>query len=151
MSCTQLIQTHQVPAAHQLECHPYLQQQDFYDWQQSKGIHVTQYSPFGNQNPIYSKGQEMGKLIDDPVLAEIGKKYNKTGAQVALAWGIAHGRTVIPKSKTESRIKQNLEGDFELSPEDVKKIASLDKKIRFNDPSENFGWNFYTDLDGKQA
>jgi len=93
----------------------------------------------------------MGKLIDDPVLAEIGKKYNKTGAQVALAWGIAHGRTVIPKSKTESRIKQNLEGDFELSPEDVKKIASVDKKLRFNDPSENFGWNFYTDLDGKQA
>ena len=33
----------------------------------------------------------MGKLIDDPTLAEIGKKYNKTGAQVALAWGIAKG------------------------------------------------------------
>ena len=50
-----------------------------------------QYSPFGNQNPIYSKHEQMGKLIDDPELAEIGKKYNKSGAQVALAWGIAHG------------------------------------------------------------
>ncbi|GAB7348532.1 hypothetical protein MBLNU459_g6926t1 [Dothideomycetes sp. NU459] len=144
-----LKETSVVPAAHQIECHPYLQQKEFFEWHKSKGIHVTQYSPFGNQNEIYSKGQNMGKLIEDPTLAEIGKKYNKSGAQVALAWGIAHGRTVIPKSKTESRIKQNLEGDFKLEPQDVEKIDSIDKKLRFNDPSDNFGWNFYTDLDGK--
>ncbi|EMD01204.1 hypothetical protein BAUCODRAFT_61401 [Baudoinia panamericana UAMH 10762] len=145
-----LKETSVVPAAHQIECHPYLAQHDFDAWHKQKGIHITQYSPFGNQNEIYSSGQSMGKLIDDPVLVEIGKKYNKSGAQVALAWGIAHERTVIPKSKTESRIKQNLEGDFKLDPEDVKKIDGLDKKLRFNDPSKNFGWDFYTDLDGKQ-
>ena len=139
----------QVPAAHQIECHPYLAQLDFYEWHKSKGIHVTQYSPFGNQNEIYSKGQNMGKLIEDSTLVEIGKKYNKSGAQVALAWGITHGRSVIPKSKTESRIKQNLEGDFELEAADVKKIDAVDRKVRFNDPSANFGWDFYTDLDGK--
>lgn len=92
----------------------------------------------------------MGKLIEDEILVEIGKKYGKSGAQVALAWGIAHGRSVIPKSKTESRIKQNLEGDFKLEDADVKKIDGLDRKLRFNDPSANFGWEFYTDLDGKQ-
>lgn len=54
------------------------------------------------------------------------------------------------KSKTPSRIKANLEGDFKLDAEDVKKVDGLDKKLRFNDPSESFGWNFYTDLDGKQ-
>lgn len=69
---------------------------------------------------------------------------------MALAWGIAHGRSVIPKSKTESRIKANLEGDFHLDSEDVAKIDAIDKKLRFNDPSGNFGWNFYTDLDGKK-
>ncbi len=58
-------------------------------------------------------------------------------------------RCVLPKSKTENRIKQNLEGDFKLEAEDVKKIDSLDKKFRFNDPSGNFQWNFYADLDGK--
>jgi len=146
-----LSETSVVPAAHQLECHPYLQQQEFFEWHKSKGIHVTQYSPFGNQNEIYSSGQGMNKLMDDPVLVEIGKKYSKSGAQVALAWGIAHGRTVIPKSKTESRIKQNLEGDFKLDAEDVEKISGIDKKLRFNDPSANFGWNFYADLDGKKA
>jgi len=41
----------------------------------------------------------MGKLIDDEVLAKIGEKHGKSGAQVALAWGIAQGHTVIPKSK----------------------------------------------------
>jgi hypothetical protein len=81
----------------------------------------------------------------------VGKKYSKSGAQVALAWGIAHGRSVIPKSKTPARIEQNVEGDFELSAEDIKKIDAIDRKLRFNDPSENFGWNFYQDLEGKEA
>ena len=139
-----------VPASHQLELHPYLQQKGFADWHRQKGINITQYSPFGNQNEIYSKGQDMGKLIDDPALAEIGKKYGsgKSGAQVALAWGIAKGHAVVPKSKTPARIRENLEGDFELSKEDVEKVDALDKKLRFNNPSGNFGWEFYKDLEG---
>jgi hypothetical protein len=52
-----------VPAVHQLECHPWLQQTSFTEWQKSKGIHITQYSPFGNQNPIYGEGGNLGKLI----------------------------------------------------------------------------------------
>jgi alcohol dehydrogenase (NADP+) len=43
-----------------------------------------------------------------------------------------------------------LEGDFELPKEDVEKITGIDKKMRFNDPSGSFGWNFYKDLDGKK-
>jgi alcohol dehydrogenase (NADP+) len=139
-----------VPAVHQLECHPYLAQHSFADWHKSKGIHLTQYSPFGNQNPVYKKGQEMSKLIDDPVLSQIGRKYSKTGAQVALAWGIAKGRSVIPKSKTKSRVLANLQGDFKLDADDVEKIDGLDRKLRFNDPSESFGYQYYRDLDGKQ-
>lgn len=52
-----------VPAAHQIECHPWLQQRDFVDWHKSKGIHVQHYSPFGNQNEIYDSGKNMGKLM----------------------------------------------------------------------------------------
>lgn len=139
------------PAAHQLEMHPYLAQHSFSDFHRENGIHITHYSPFGNSNEIYSKGQQMGKLIEDPVLVEIGKKHGKNGAQVALAWGIAKGHSVIPKSKTPSRIKANLEGDFKLDAEEIKQIDALDKKLRFNDPSGSFGWNFYTDLDGKSS
>lgn len=73
-----------VPAAHQMEFHPWLQQASFAEFHKSKGIHVTHYSPFGNQNEIYDSGKNMGKLIEDPVLVEVGKKYGKNGAQVAL-------------------------------------------------------------------
>ncbi|KAF1956232.1 Aldo/keto reductase [Byssothecium circinans] len=145
-----LKETSIVPAAHQMELHPWLQQKSWTEFHKQKGIHITQYSPFGNQNEIYDSGKNMGKLIEDPVLVEIGKKHGKSGAQVALAWGIAKGHSVIPKSKTEHRIQQNLEGDFTLSADDVQKIDGIDKKLRFNDSSESFGWNFFADLDGKQ-
>lgn len=144
-----LKETTVVPAAHQIELHPYLQQHSFTDFHRQKGIHITQYSPFGNSNEIYG-AQEIGLLIKDPVLTEVGKKYGKSGAQVALAWGIAHGHSVLPKSKTPERIRQNLEGDFKLSAEDLATLDAVDKKARFNDPSESFGYNFYTDLDGKK-
>jgi alcohol dehydrogenase (NADP+) len=137
------------PAAHQFELHPYLQQSEFVKWHHEKGIHVTAYSPFGNSNPAYEKGSSVPQLIQDPVLVDIGKKYNKSGAQVALAWGIGNGVSVIPKSKTESRIKQNFEGDFKLSDEDLKSINKLDKKLRLSDPSKMFGWEFFVGLDGK--
>ncbi len=145
-----LKETSVVPAAHQIELHPWLQQHSFTAYHKGKGIHVQQYSPFGNQNEIYSSGQNMGKLMDDPVIQEVAKKYGKNGAQVALAWGIQNGHSVLPKSKTPSRIKSNLEGDFKLETADLEKLNGIDKKIRFNDPSGNFGWNFYADLDGKK-
>lgn len=55
---------------------------------------------------------------------------------------------MIPKSKTPERIVANLEGDFPLSDEDFNKISSIDKKLRFNDPSEDWGMSFYDGLDG---
>jgi alcohol dehydrogenase (NADP+) len=57
---------------------------------------------------------------------------------------------VLPKSKTPSRIAQNLEGDFKLDADDLKKIAGIDRELRFNDPSASFGYTFYTDLEGKK-
>lgn len=72
------------PAVHQFEGHPWLQQGPFADWHKARGIHVTHYSPFGNQNELYSQAGHIGKLIDEPVLGEIGQKYGKNASQVAL-------------------------------------------------------------------
>ncbi|KAJ5608498.1 hypothetical protein N7537_005117 [Penicillium hordei] len=138
------------PAVHQMELHPWLQQKDFFDFHQKHGIHVTQYSPFGNQNEIYGSREAHGQLVNDETLVEIGKKYGKTSNQVALAWGIAHGRSVIPKSKSPERITQNFDIAFKLESEDIEKIDSIDKKIRFNDSSKDFGYELFSDLDGKQ-
>ncbi|MCJ1345054.1 hypothetical protein MMC31_003259 [Peltigera leucophlebia] len=145
-----LSETEVVPAVHQIELHPWLQQSDLDEFHKSKGIHISHYSPFGNSNEIYDKGKNLGKLIDDPTLAEIGKKYGKSGAQTALAWGINSGHSVLPKSKTPARIRSNLEADFKLEAEDLETIRALDKKLRFSDPSKGFGYDFYVGEDGKE-
>ncbi|CAG8886067.1 unnamed protein product [Penicillium egyptiacum] len=138
-----------VPAMHQMECHPWLQQHDFTEWHRKNGIHVEHYSPFGNQNALYGEKSGPVKLLGEPVLAEIGEQYNKTPAQVVLAWGVTQGHSVLPKSKTPMRIRANLAGDFKLSPEDMKKIEKINKKLRFNDSSDEFGRDFFVGLEGK--
>lgn len=90
----------------------------------------------------------MMRVIDQPILKEIGEKHGKTPVQVVLAWGINNGRSVIPKSVVDWQIEQNLEADFELHPEDMAHIATLDAKARFNDPSLDYEWRLYSDLEG---
>ncbi len=140
-----------------MELHPYLQQSAFVEWHRSKGIVIIQFSPCGNLNPFYrevSWGKEishMTRLIDHPLLLGIAAKYKKSPIQVALAWGVTNGRSVIPKSTIEWQIKENLEADFELDAEDLSKIATMDKKARFNDPSSDFGYKLYIGLDGEAS
>ncbi|KAF9888303.1 hypothetical protein FE257_008876 [Aspergillus nanangensis] len=143
-----------VPAVHQMEVHPYLQQKGFNEWLKTKGIHVVQFSPLGNMNDFYRQTgwskeiAHMMRVIDQPLLKEIAEKYGKTPVQVVLAWGINSGRSVIPKSVVDWQIDQNLEADFELQPEDMAQIATLDAKARFNDPSLDYEWRLYSDLEG---
>ncbi|GME66050.1 aldehyde reductase [Neofusicoccum parvum] len=143
-----------VPAVHQMEVHPYLQQKGFNQWLRSKGIHVTQFSPLGNQNSFYrevswSKSQShMERIVDHPILQELAAKYKKSSVQMALAWGVNCGRSVIPKSVIDWQIRQNLEADFDVEASDMEKISQMDLKVRFNDPSEEYQWKLYSDLEG---
>ncbi|KAF1987133.1 alcohol dehydrogenase [Aulographum hederae CBS 113979] len=146
------------PAVHQMEVHPYLQQGRFNAWLREKGVHVVQFSPLGNMNSFYrdihwskSASHTVGRVIDHPVLIEIGKKYNKSPIQIALAWGVNYGRTVIPKSVIDWQIRENLEADFELDAEDMAKIKTMNINARFNDPSVYYRWNLYEGEDGKEA
>jgi alcohol dehydrogenase (NADP+) len=136
------------PAVHQMETHPYLQQQSFIDWHKQQGIHVTAYSPFGNQNDTYDSGSKLDALIETPTIKKIAKKHGCNGADVALAWGINRGTSVVPKSVNEGRIKSNFEClKVKLDDEDMKEIATMDGPHRFNDPSDSWGYKFYADLD----
>lgn len=90
----------------------------------------------------------MMRLIDQPLLQELGKKYGKSAVQIALAWGINNGRSVIPKSVIDWQVKENLEADFQLEEEDITRIGTLDIKARFNDPSLDYQWRLYSDLEG---
>ena len=79
------------------------------------------------------------------------KKYarNVLKPELLSAWGVSQGHSVLPKSKTPSRIQSNLKGDFRLSSSDMENIKYIDKKLRFNDSSSEFGREFFTDLEGK--
>lgn len=137
-----------------MELHPYLQQPGFVTWHKAQGIQIIQFSPCGNLNDFYrevSWGKEVShmiRLIDHPDLAKVAKKHNKTAVQTALAWATTQGRAVIPKSTIEWQIKENLGAQFDLDEEDLRIIATMDKKARFNDPSPDFGYQLYVGLDG---
>ncbi|GAB3556126.1 aldo/keto reductase [Arthrobacter tumbae] len=107
-----------VPAINQVETHPYLNQAELRAFEADKGILHESYSPLGS-----GKG-----LLEDPVLADIAEKLGATPAQVVLAWHLALGLVVIPKSVTESRIIENWGAlEVSLSEEDIEAINGLDK------------------------
>lgn len=68
-------------------------------------------------------------FFNNPVLEEIGKKYGKSVAQVALCWLVQRDVIIIPKTVHIERMQQNLDiSDFGLSQEDMAAIAALDTK-----------------------
>jgi L-glyceraldehyde reductase len=92
-----------VPAVNQIEAHPWLQQPELKAYHDKKGIHITAYSPLGNN--IYGKA----RVLDDPVIQEVAKEVDATVAQTLIAWAVSRGTSVVPKSVTPDRIKSNFQ------------------------------------------
>ncbi|MEQ6960068.1 aldo/keto reductase [Staphylococcus arlettae] len=110
-----------VPAVNQVEVHPYFNQQQLQDFCDDNDIAVTAWMPL-----MRNRG-----LLDDPVIVEIAKRYNKTPAQVVLRWHLAHNRLIIPKSKTPERIEENFNiFDFNLEVTDIAEIDALNRNDR---------------------
>ncbi|XP_004142054.2 NADPH-dependent aldo-keto reductase, chloroplastic [Cucumis sativus] len=104
------------PAVNQVECHPGWQQNKLHEFCESKGIHLSGYSPLGSRGTTWLKG---GDILENPILKEIAEELGKTPAQVALRWGLQKGHSILPKSTSESRIKENFD-IFDWSiPEDM--------------------------------
>ncbi len=105
------------PAVNQIELHPYLLNGAVRDYDEEHGIATEGWSPIAQ-----------GEVLDDPVIEKIAERLSRTPAQVVLRWHIQRGNVVFPKSTTPSRIKENFAlFEFELEPDDVAAIASLDK------------------------
>lgn len=108
------------PMVNQVETHPHNQQIEAHEWMKKYGVQHEAWAPFG---------EGRGGMFEEPLLVEIGKKYGKTAAQVILRWDMQRNVVAIPKSTHVERMKQNFDiFDFELSEEDMAKIATLDKK-----------------------
>lgn len=106
-----------VPAANQVELHPYLPQHKLVDFCKSKGIVVTAYSPLGSTS---------APLQNEPVVQSIAKKVGKSAPQILISWAISRGTSVLPKSVTPERIETNFE-DVVLDAADVKAIDEIYK------------------------
>ncbi|KAL5133623.1 NADPH-dependent aldo-keto reductase, chloroplastic [Glycine soja] len=108
------------PAVNQVELHPGWQQQKLHAFCESKGIHLTGYSPLGSPGVLKSD------ILKNPVVIEIAEKLGKTPAQVALRWGLQTGHSVLPKSTNESRIKGNFDVfDWSIPEELLAKFSEI--------------------------
>lgn len=76
------------PTINQVECHPYLLQKKLVKFCKARDIIVTGYSPLGSDGRPWAQASEP-RLLDDPILVELGKKYNKSPAQIALCWMVS--------------------------------------------------------------
>ncbi|WP_046226329.1 aldo/keto reductase [Paenibacillus dauci] len=118
------------PVVNQVELHPLLSQVELRNYCKEQGIQIEAWAPLAQ-----------GRLLDNPVLQEIGEKYGKSIAQVLLRWDLQSGIVTIPKSIKQERIVQNADiFDFELSAEDMQQIDDLNQNQRFGADPDNFNF-----------
>jgi len=106
------------PAINQIETHVFFQENNSYEFLKNSETQMEAWSPFAaGRNGIF----------ENQTLAEIGKKYNKSNAQVSLRWHYQRGVVAIPRSSQKAHMIENLDiFNFELSETDMKTIATLD-------------------------
>lgn len=106
---------HIPPAVDQVECHPSWQQSKLRAFCKEKGVHLSGYSPLGSPGTTWLQCD----VLKNPILTSVAEKLGKSPAQVAIRWGLQMGHSVLPKSTTEARIKENFEVFDWSIPEDL--------------------------------
>jgi len=119
-------------AAHQVEYHPLLQQDELLEYAQEHDHWLVAYCPVAR-----------GEVFDVPEVVEVAEKHGITAAQASLAWLLSKDNVaVIPKSSSEVHMRENLESqNVELDDDDVAKIDGVEREHRLIDP-EYGPWNW---------
>ena len=109
-----------VPAVNQVEVNVFHQQKEAEKVMTKYQVQMQAWAPFA---------EGRNDMFNQPLLKEIGNRYNKTVAQVILRWLTQRGIVVLAKSTRKSRMEENINiFDFELSEQEMQIIAELDKK-----------------------
>jgi diketogulonate reductase-like aldo/keto reductase len=111
------------PAVVEVESHPYHPQWDLHEYCTTEGIILLAFAPLGHAMEP--------RLLDDPLVVSMARRFGKTPAQVLLAWGIQRGSAVLTSSVRPPRIVENF--DVTALPENaIQEISELETRIRFN-------------------
>lgn len=118
-------------AAHQVEMHPLLPQEELLEYAQRHDHWLVAYSPLAQ-----------GEVFDVPEIQEVAQKHNATPAQVSIAWSLSKENVaVIPKASSEEHMRDNLTArDLELDTDDIERIESIEREYRVIDP-DHAPWN----------
>lgn len=109
------------PQNNQIERHPHYQRAEELALMGELNVQPEAWAPFA---------EGLKGMFTEPVLQEIAQKHGRTPAQVILRWNVQQGVIVIPKSVHKERMEENLSiWDFSLDPEDMARIAALDKGV----------------------
>ncbi|POR28645.1 aldo/keto reductase [Paenibacillus polymyxa] len=109
-----------VPTVNQVETHVFTQQVENTQFMKDYHVQIESWGPFA---------EGKNNIFKNEVLASIAEKHHKSVAQVALRWLIQRGIVAIPKSVHKERIIENFNiFNFELSRDDMERIATLDSK-----------------------
>lgn len=118
-----------LPVINQIELHPFFNQAEQRAYDASKGILTQDWSPLGRASAV----------LNNPVLSEIAKKYQKNVGQVILRWELQLGTAPIPKASSTARQLGNLAlFDFALTEDEMNTINSLTKadgRLKDQDPA----------------
>lgn len=106
------------PAINQIETHPFHQQLESQKFLAENDVQIQSWGPFA---------EGKNNIFQNEVLASIGRKYDKSVAQVILRWLTQRNVVAIPKSVRKERMAENFNiFDFELSSEEIQNIETLD-------------------------
>lgn len=116
------------PYVNQVELHLYMQQGPLIDYCEKRNIEITGFFLLGGDGHIPGP-----KLLEDPVLNEVAKEVGQSPGSVAIKYilDLSPRINVIVKSSNLNRLKSNLHPDFELTPEQKKKLQGLQQCFRF--------------------
>ena len=111
------------PTVLQTEVHPYYQLKELKKFLDSADIKIQAWYPLGHGDSA---------LLNEPLFKNLAEKYGKSTAQIILRWHIQDGNIVIPGSKNTDHIKDNFDiFDFELTDDEMKEIAALDRNAKY--------------------
>lgn len=118
-----LANSSEVPVVNQVEFSPFLYQRDLLEYCRSRKIELEAYSPLTR-----------GEKLNHPKLVDLGRKYDKSAAQILLRWGLQHRIIEIPKSSNKDHLQENIKVfDFKLSENEMKDLDELNEDLRVVD------------------